>query len=79
MRRQTEVSCAWRGAPNATFTIKNFENDLRQKRNPVVHIATHFESRPGVAANSHLLLGNGELSLAEIELEDRLFKTELIC
>ena len=58
---------------NAAFTIKNFENDLRQKRNPVVHIATHFDSRPGVAANSHLLLGDGELSLAQIESKTRLF------
>ena len=59
---------------NAAFTRQNFENDLRQWRNPVVHIATHFDSRPGVAANSQLLLGDGELSLAEIESETRLFK-----
>jgi CHAT domain-containing protein len=59
---------------NGAFTRQNFENDLRQRRNPVVHIATHFDSRPGVAANSHLLLGDGELSLADIESETRLFK-----
>ena len=58
---------------NSDFTRVNFENDLRQKRNPVVHIATHFDSRPGVAANSLLLLGDGEVSLAEIEAETRLF------
>ena len=44
-----------------------------RERNPVVHIATHFTSRPGVAANSQLLLGDGELSLAEIESQTRLF------
>jgi len=58
---------------NSAFTHQSFEDDLRQRRNPVVHIATHFDSRPGVAANSHLLLGDGELSLAEIESETRLF------
>ncbi len=59
---------------NGAFTRQNFENDLRQRKNPVVHIATHFDSRPGVAANSQLLLGDGELSLADIESETRLFK-----
>jgi CHAT domain-containing protein/Flp pilus assembly protein TadD len=58
---------------NAAFTRQSFESDLRQKRNTVVHIATHFDSRPGVAANSHMLLGDGEMSLAEIESETRLF------
>jgi CHAT domain-containing protein len=47
---------------------------MRQPEKVVVHIATHFESRPGVAANSHLLLGDGsEMSLAEIEAAPRLF------
>jgi CHAT domain-containing protein len=56
------------------FTRDTFENDLRSRRNRVVHIATHFDSEPGVAANSHLLLGDGsKLSLAEIEAQTRLF------
>jgi CHAT domain-containing protein/Tfp pilus assembly protein PilF len=59
---------------NATFTRENFENDLTLRRNPVVHIATHFDSRPGVAANSLLLLGDGKLSLAEIAAQPRLFE-----
>jgi CHAT domain-containing protein len=41
----------------------------------VVHIATHFDSQPGVAANSHLLLGDGsEMSLAEIAAMTRPFR-----
>jgi CHAT domain-containing protein/Flp pilus assembly protein TadD len=53
---------------NADFTEISFKNDLRSKRNNVVHIATHFDSKPGVSANSHLLLGDGNLlSLDEIE------------
>jgi CHAT domain-containing protein len=41
---------------------------MRQPDKSVVHIATHFDSQPGVAANSHLLLGDGtQMSLAEIE------------
>jgi CHAT domain-containing protein/Tfp pilus assembly protein PilF len=59
---------------NSAFTRRSFEDDLLQKENPVVHIATHFVSRPGVAANSYLLLGDGELSLAEIESESQLFR-----
>ena len=55
------------------FTRASFESELRQKR-PVVHIATHFDSEPGVAANSALLLGDGPLSLAEIASGTRLFE-----
>ena len=58
---------------NSEFTRATFEQDLRRQRNRVVHIATHFDSRPGVAADSQLLLGDGELSLAEIEAKTRLF------
>jgi CHAT domain-containing protein len=56
------------------FTRDTFEAAMRQPEKSVVHIATHFDSRPGVAANSHLLLGDGsELSLAEIAALPRLF------
>ena len=58
---------------NAAFTHASFDNDLRHRRNDVVHIATHFRSRPGVAANSELLLGDGPISLAEIAAKTRLF------
>jgi len=59
---------------NGEFTRDSFENGLRARRNNVVHIATHFDSQPGVAANSHLLLGDGsEWSLAEIEDRQDLF------
>jgi CHAT domain-containing protein len=50
------------------FTKKSFLAAMNQPDKSVVHIATHFDSQPGVAANSHLLLGDGtEMSLAEIE------------
>jgi CHAT domain-containing protein len=58
---------------NAQFTRTSFEIDLKRKHNDVVHIATHFDSRPGVAANSHLILGDGQMSLAEIESKPGLF------
>lgn len=58
---------------DAAFTRAAFEEDLRRKRNHVVHIATHFTSRPGVAASSELLLGDGPISLAELEAKTRLF------
>jgi len=49
---------------NASFTKEAFERDLSQDQahHPVVHIATHFDSRAGVAANSYLLLGDGEIA-----------------
>jgi CHAT domain-containing protein/Tfp pilus assembly protein PilF len=60
---------------NAQFTRESFENDLRSRRNPVVHIATHFDAEPGVAANSHLLLGDGtEWSLDKIAAQQDLFE-----
>jgi len=56
------------------FTRETFEAAMRRPEKLVVHIATHFDSQPGVAANSHLLLGDGsEMSLAEIEATPRLF------
>ena len=59
---------------NGDFTLETFRKDLQQPHKQVVHIATHFDSRPGVAANSRLLLGDGrELSLADIEAAEQLF------
>ena len=56
------------------FTREAFEAAMRQPEKAVVHVATHFDSRPGVAANSNLLLGDGsQMSLAEIEATPRLF------
>jgi CHAT domain-containing protein len=56
------------------FTLKALKDAMQQPEKAVVHIATHFDSRPGVAADSHLLLGDGsQLSLAEIEAMPRLF------
>jgi len=56
------------------FTRAAFLAAMRQPGKSVVHVATHFDSRPGVAANSNLLLGDGsQLSLAEIEAAPRLF------
>jgi CHAT domain-containing protein len=56
------------------FTRETFLAAMQQPDKSVVHIATHFDSQPGVAANSHLLLGDGtQMSLAEIEDMPRLF------
>lgn len=59
---------------NADFTRDAFLNDLRQPNKSVVHIATHFDSRPGEADQSHLLLGDGSTwNLKDIESMTRLF------
>ena len=49
------------------FTQEAMLAELR-KRNPVVHIASHFRFQPGNETNSALLLGDGNfLSLAQIK------------
>jgi len=49
------------------FTQEAMLAELR-KRNPVVHIASHFKFQPGNETNSALLLGDGQfLSLAQIK------------
>ena len=48
---------------NGDFTRAAFEGAMRQPEKSVVQIATHFDSQPGVAANSHLLPGDGSGSL----------------
>jgi CHAT domain-containing protein/Tfp pilus assembly protein PilF len=49
------------------FTQEAMMTELR-KRNPVVHIASHFQFSPGNETNSALLLGDGSfLSLAQIK------------
>jgi CHAT domain-containing protein/lipopolysaccharide biosynthesis regulator YciM len=59
---------------NGDFTKASFENALRSQRNSVVHIATHFDSKPGMASDSRLLLGDGNvMTLAEIEDQQDLF------
>jgi tetratricopeptide (TPR) repeat protein len=59
---------------DAEFRKETFEHDLTGKINPIVHIATHFDAEPGVAANSSMLLGDGtKLSLAELEASENLF------
>src|ERR1022692_1944534 len=70
--RRTAVALDWSVVPavrlDGDFTKKSFLAAMNQPDKSVVHIATHFDSQPGVAANSHLLLGDGtEMSLAEIE------------
>lgn len=42
-----------------SFTLQAFRNQLR-RRYPVVHIASHFNFRPGDESKSYLLLGDGE-------------------
>lgn len=72
----SDRSGAGRGTvmPDPAFTREAFVAAMRQPHKSVVHIAAHFDSRPGVAANSHLLLDDGtELNLAEIEAMPRLF------
>jgi CHAT domain-containing protein len=58
---------------NSDFTRTSFLAAMRQPDKSVVHIATHFDSRPGVAADSRLLFGDGAITLAEIEAMPRLF------
>lgn len=56
-----------------TFTAETLRITLRQ-RYPLVHIASHFQFRPGNETDSFLLLGDGNhLSLAQIKSLPNLF------
>lgn len=46
---------------NGAFTEAVFKDILGQGRYPVVHIATHFDFKPGTERDSALLLGDGSL------------------
>jgi CHAT domain-containing protein/Tfp pilus assembly protein PilF len=57
-----------------SFTEETFFVQLRQQYT-VVHIASHFQFRPGNVTNSSLLLGDGgELSLAKIKSTPNIFR-----
>jgi CHAT domain-containing protein/tetratricopeptide (TPR) repeat protein len=51
---------------NAKFTEESLRQQLRGGP-AAVHIASHFRFRPGNNTESFLLLGNGRLSLADVE------------
>ena len=53
-----------------SFTQETIESVLSEEF-PVIHIASHFELKPGTKDDSHLVLGNGKtLTLAEIKDND---------
>jgi CHAT domain-containing protein len=55
---------------NEAFTLEAMKSVLDEEY-PVLHIASHFEFRPGTEQNSHLVLGDGApLTLAQIKEED---------
>jgi CHAT domain-containing protein len=45
----------------------------RDKQYPVIHIASHFKFHPTKPDQSYLLLGDGELKIADIQYDDNLF------
>ena len=45
----------------------------RDKQYPVIHIASHFKFHPTRPDQSYLLLGDGELKIADIQFIDNLF------
>lgn len=56
------------------FTENNFINELKQQR-PLVHIASHFNFRPGDETRSFLLMGDGKaFTLEEMKREEKLFQ-----
>jgi CHAT domain-containing protein/Tfp pilus assembly protein PilF len=55
------------------FTADAFRATLRERR-PVVHVATHFQFRPGNETDSFLLLGDGtRMTLAEVNSAPNIF------
>ncbi len=59
---------------DARFTKDVFYTAVKQRR-PLVHIASHFASRPGDDTQSFLLMGDGStLTLNELKKQTRLFE-----
>jgi tetratricopeptide (TPR) repeat protein len=56
-------------ALDEAFTLQALERGLR-RRPQLVHIASHFEFKPGDETNSFLLLGDGTLSLDKLKRLD---------
>ena len=58
---------------NNQFTKDDALSAWRDKQYPVVHIASHFKFHPTRPDQSYLLLGDGELKIADIQYDDNLF------
>lgn len=56
---------------DAEFTRASLERSLEDGY-PIVHVASHFALRPGLASESFLLLGDGRLSLDELRTSSSL-------
>lgn len=60
---------------DGAFTREALLAALKRRRRPVVHIASHFEFRPGAPAESFLVLGDGKrLTLREVAQQPPLFE-----
>jgi CHAT domain-containing protein len=58
---------------DAQFTRASLDRELALEY-PVVHVASHFQFRPGDETRSFLLLGDGgELTLADLKVADTIF------
>ena len=56
------------------FTERNFKDALLRRQYPVVHIASHFTfNADGNSDDSFLLLGDGKLTMAQIERDTQFF------
>jgi CHAT domain-containing protein len=58
---------------NENFKKEETLRVWRDKQFPVIHIASHFKFHPTKPEESFLLLGDGELKIADIKNEDNLF------
>jgi CHAT domain-containing protein/Tfp pilus assembly protein PilF len=58
---------------NEKFKKEDTLRVWRDKQFPVIHIASHFKFHPTKPEESYLLLGDGELKIADIQNEDNLF------
>ncbi len=58
---------------NDKFTKEETLRVWRDKKFPVIHIASHFKFHSTKPEESYLLLGDGELRISDIQNEDNLF------
>jgi CHAT domain-containing protein len=64
----SNITSEWRGNSflNESFTLKNLQQQRKERPYRIIHLATHGEFRPGVPSHSYIQLSDTKLTLDRI-------------
>jgi CHAT domain-containing protein len=64
----SNITSEWRGNSflNESFTLKNLQQQRKERQYRIIHLATHGEFRPGVPSHSYIQLSDTKLTLDRI-------------